>query len=80
MGEGNATTSQKHYHGYFVYIRDAVETWWSYTDSFIFARILGATTTRRGKVNSMEGMLAISILRASLGIRIFCTSDIFGKN
>lgn len=40
----------------------------------------GGTARRRGEVISAEDVMTVTVPGAGLGIRILCTSDIFGRN
>lgn len=40
----------------------------------------GGTACRRGEVISAEDVMTVTVPGAGLGIRILCTSDIFGRN
>lgn len=52
----------------------------SHLPGFRVPEVSGGTTTGRSKVISVEGTLTVTILKASLEIRIVRTSDILGRN
>lgn len=81
VGEGSATTSHEHCHGYFMRLGGAVERrgapLWPPSQ---VPEARGGTARRRGEVISAEDVMTVTVPGAGLGIRIVCTSDIFGRN
>lgn len=66
-----------------MYIRDAVQSCWSQIDYLTFARIPGVRGQWGHNHQERQGHLSgrpADWLRASLGIRIIYTSDLFGRN